>query len=229
MFPVRDTIPSRTVPVVTWLIIIVNILVFIFELTLSGTQLNNFFMLFGFVPARYSGSPWAAIHGLPYGHWPILTSVFMHGGWLHLILNMWMLWIFGDNVEDGMGHFKFLIFYILCGVLAGLIHFATNPNSLAPTVGASGAIAGVMGAYILLFPYAKIVTMVPFFFYPVFLEIPAVFFLGLWFFSQVLSGFASIGNSSQVGGIAWWAHIGGFIAGGVLRFVFIRSHKNMPS
>lgn len=144
---------------------------------------------------------------------------------MHVISNMWMLWIFGDNVEDRMGHLRFLVFYLLCGVAAGIVHFATNLNSTLPTVGASGAVAGVMGAYFLLYPRARIITMIPVFFYPLFIEIPAVFFLGLWFYSQLFSGLASLSGPMQVGGIAWWAHVGGFLTGAALRFVFVKRYR----
>lgn len=225
MFPIRDTIPSRTVPVVTWVIILANALVFLFELGLSEPQLKNLFFRFGFVPARYSHPSWAIVQGFPSLYWPFMTSLFLHGGWLHVISNMWMLWIFGDNVEDRMGHLRFLVFYLLCGVAAGIVHFGTNLNSTLPTVGASGAVAGVMGAYFLLYPRARIITMIPVFFYPLFIEIPAVFFLGLWFYSQLFSGLASLSGPMQVGGIAWWAHVGGFLTGAALRFVFVKRHR----
>lgn len=225
MFPVRDTIPSRTYPVITLTIILVNAAVFLFELGLSEDQLKNFFFLFGFIPARYSHAPWAAVAGFPTGYWPFFTSMFLHGGWLHIIFNMWSLWIFGDNVEDRMGHIRFLVFYILCGIAAGIMHLLTSFGSTLPTVGASGAIAGVMGAYLLLYPYARIITLIPVFFYPVFIEVPAVIFIGLWLYSQLFSGVASLSATTQVGGIAWWAHVGGFMAGAVLTHFFIKRHR----
>ncbi len=225
MFPVRDTIPSRTYPVMTLTIILTNAAMFMFELGLSEDQLKNFFSLFGFIPARYSHYTWAAVTEFPTGYWPFFTSMFLHGGWLHIIFNMWSLWIFGDNVEDRMGHVGFLVFYILCGIAAGVMHLFTSIGSTIPTVGASGAIAGVMGAYLLLYPYARIIAMVPVFFYPVFIEVPAVIFIGLWLYSQLFSGVASLAATTQVGGIAWWAHVGGFMAGAVLTPFFIKRHR----
>ena len=223
MFPIRDTIPSRTTPVVTWLIIIVNAGVFLLELGFSGDQLTKLFYLFGLVPATYSNPRWAFSHGFPVqSFWPFLTSMFLHGSWMHIISNMWILSIFGDNVEDRMGHFRFLLFYILCGIVSAGVHLITNLNSSIPTVGASGAIAGVMGAYFLLYPYARILTLVPIFFYPLFIEVPAVLFLGIWFYIQFFSGVMSLSQHSQVGGIAWWVHIGGFIAGAMLSVVFVK-------
>ncbi|MDO8447040.1 MAG: rhomboid family intramembrane serine protease [Deltaproteobacteria bacterium] len=225
MFPIRDTIPSRTYPVMTLTIILANAAVFLFELGLSEDQLKNMFFLFGFIPARYSQSTWAAVTEFPTGYWPFFTSMFLHGGWLHIIFNMWSLWIFGDNVEDRMGHIRFLVFYVLCGIAAGIMHLFTSLGSTLPTVGASGAIAGVMGAYFLLYPYARIITMIPVFFYPVFIEVPAVIFIGLWLYSQLFSGVASLSATTQVGGIAWWAHVGGFMAGAVLTHFFVKRHR----
>jgi membrane associated rhomboid family serine protease len=188
--------------------------------------LERFFYLFGLVPARYSHPEWAVWAGLPIDdYWPFLTCMFLHGGWFHFIGNMWTLWIFGDNVEDRMGPVRFLVFYLLCGLAASFMHYFTNLYSTIPTVGASGAIAGVMGAYFLLYPGARIIMLVPLFFYPLFFEIPAVLYLGFWFFGQLLSGVVSMVGPDQVGGIAWWAHIGGFIAGAVLRGMFVRTER----
>lgn len=223
MFPIRDTIPSRTIPFVTWTIIIVNAGVFFIELGFSESRLTRLFYLFGLVPATYSKPEWALLHGFPVQSYrPFLTSMFLHGSWIHIISNMWILSIFGDNVEDRMGHFRFLLFYIFCGIVAAVVHLLTNLNSTLPTVGASGAIAGVMGAYFLLYPYARILTLVPIFFYPLFIEVPAVLFLGVWFYSQFFSGVMSLSQHGQVGGIAWWAHIGGFVAGALLSLVFVK-------
>jgi membrane associated rhomboid family serine protease len=206
----------------TLTIILLNTGVFFFETSLSERGLKNLIYIFAFVPARYSHSDWLLSPAL---YLPFLTSIFIHGGWMHLISNMWSLWIFGDNVEDRMGHIRFLFFYLLCGIAAGVVHWVTNLHSQIPTVGASGAIAGVMGAYFLLYPYSRVITMVPVFFYPVFIEIPAVFYLGLWFYSQFLSGVMSLVTPRDIGGIAWWAHIGGFLAGGLLMPLFIRRKR----
>ncbi len=217
MIPIHDTVPRRESPFVTWFIILANGLVFLLELSFHPRALEKLFYLFGVVPARYAHSEWATMVGLAGGGaLPFLTSLFLHGGWLHVIGNMWFLWIFGDNVEDRMGHFRFLMFYVLSGVAAGLVHVYFNPGATVPAVGASGAIAGVMGAYLLLFPAARVVTLVPIFFFPVFVEIPAVFFIGLWFFLQLVSGTFALVSSQVAGGIAWWAHVGGFVSGMVL-------------
>jgi membrane associated rhomboid family serine protease len=148
--------------------------------------------------------------------------MFLHSGWLHILSNMWTLWIFGDNIEDRMGPFRFAAFYVLCGLAAGIVHWLTNPLSTIPAVGASGAIAGVMGAYYLLFPFAKLVVLVPVFFIPLFFEIPAVVFLLMWALGQVFSGTVALAQPGDVGGVAWWAHVGGFLAGLLLVGLFIR-------
>ncbi len=229
MFPIKDTIPSRNIPVGTWILIAANVVVFIFELMLPEPVLQAVFYYFGIVPARYSHPEWAAWVGLPIDdYWPFVTSMFLHGGWLHIIGNMWTLWIFGDNVEDRMGTLRFLIFYFICGLAAALVHYFTNPDSTLPTVGASGAIAGVMGAYLLLFPHSRVITLIPlFFFLPLFVEIPAIIYLGFWALSQVFSGVLSLGLPEDVGGIAFWAHVGGFIAGAALCWLFVKSKGEM--
>ncbi len=219
MFPLRDTIPSRTFPFVTLSLIVINLLVFFFELSL-GPALNNFLSTHGIVPSEYLDINLKNPLQLVALSLPLFTSTFLHGGWLHVIGNMWYLWIFGDNIEDRTGHFRFLIFYILCGMLAGLTHVLMNPYSPIPTIGASGAIAGVMGAYFLLFPRSKILTLVFLFIFIQIIEIPAVFFLGFWILFQFISGSLSAGLSESSGGVAWWAHIGGFLIGLVLVLFF---------
>ncbi len=221
MFPIRDTIPSRTTPVVTWALIGINILVFAYEFSLPRQALESFIYSFGMVPAGLFGDAPDSLAAPAGGAGTFLTSMFIHGGLLHLIANMWTLWIFGDNVEDRMGKVRFSLFYLTCGGIAALVHLATNLTSTVPTVGASGAIAGVLGAYFLLYPRARVLTLVPIFFYPLFIEIPAFFYLGFWFLTQLLSGgLAETGG--QAGGIAWWAHVGGFVAGLILVRFFIR-------
>jgi membrane associated rhomboid family serine protease len=211
------------VPVVTRALILVNVVVFFFELALPESLLESVFYLFGLVPARFTQPEWAAWIGLPVdSYWPFLTHQFLHGGWLHIIGNMWMLWIFGDNVEDRMGPGRFLTFYLLCGFAAGATHMLTNPDSTVPSVGASGAIAGVLGAYFLLYPMARVLVLLPILFLPFFFEVPAVVFLGVWFFIQLFSGTLALAGPEQVGGIAWWAHIGGFVAGMLMRGLFVR-------
>src|SRR4051812_19416295 len=221
MFPIRDSIPSRSTPVATRLIVLVNVVVFVFELTLSPESLQQVVYLFGIVPARFTHPEWAASVGLPIGaHWPLLTHQFLHGGWLHIISNMWALWIFGDNVEDRMGSIRFLIFYLVCGTVAGIAHVYINADSVVPSVGASGAIAGVLGAYLLFFPTARLLILFPIFIFPFFFEVPAVLYLVIWFLTQLFSGTANLTGSRSVADIAWWAHIGGFGCGMVLCRVF---------
>jgi len=221
MFPLYDTIPRRHAPVMTLALIGVNVAVFLFELTLPSETLEGLFHLFGVVPARYTHPEWAVMAGLPLDdYWPFATSQFLHGGWSHLLSNMWMLWIFGDNVEDRMGSFLFLVFYLACGIAAGLLHWVANPDSTLPVVGASGAIAGVMGAYMIMFPSARVITLVPLFVIPLFIPIPAVFFLFIWFISQFFSGAFALLSPEKAGGIAWWAHVGGFGAGIILHRLF---------
>ena len=212
MIPLRDTVRSRNFPVVNTGFIIVNIVAFIWQLSL-GPRLEEAFYLFGVVPIRYS-DPTVAVHFTTLQQlFPFLSSIFLHGGVFHILGNMWFLYIFGDNVEDHLGHIRYFLFYLLCGIAAGLIHLLTNWNSKIPTIGASGAIAGVMGGYLLLYPRARILTLVPIFFFIQLFEIPAFIFLGYWFLIQILSGSLT---PSDVGGVAWWAHVGGFVSGLIL-------------
>jgi membrane associated rhomboid family serine protease len=207
VIPIRDTVPTRNPPVAVWVLIVLNSLVFLLEATLPPPELQRLAELFGIVPARYTHPEWAAWSGLPVGdYWPFLTSMFLHGSLLHLVGNMWTLWIFGDNVEDRMGPFRFVAFYLLCGVAGSLVHIWTNPGSTLPTVGASGAIAGVLGAYFFLFPTARVVILFPVLFLPFFFELPAVTYLAWWAISQALGGTLSLA-AGAVGGIAFWAHV----------------------
>ena len=223
MFPIQDSVPSRSVPVVTRALILINVVVFFFELRLSRESIIQLFYLFGVVPARFTDPEWAASIGFPIGsYWSLLTHQFLHGGWLHIVANMWTLWIFGDNVEDRMGPLRFIIFYLVCGVLAALTQVLVTPDATIPSVGASGAIAGVLGAYLLFFPTARLIVLIPILFFPFFFELPAVIFLVFWFFIQLFSGTAMLASSQQVGGIAFGAHIGGFIAGMLLCRFFVR-------
>lgn len=209
MIPLRDTIPSSRLPIVTLCIIGINTLIFLGELGLTGQDLAYLFQHWGIVPLRFTHPRLHANYAT------LLSSMFIHGGWLHIIGNMWSLWIFGDNVEDRMGRAGFLLFYMTSGLAAGAVHIVTNPLSTAPTVGASGAIAGVMGAYLMLFPHATVITLVPIFFFIQIIELPAIFFLIFWFLTQLFSGTLSIAaaGAQQSGGVAWWAHIGGFVVG----------------
>jgi membrane associated rhomboid family serine protease len=214
MIPLRDTNRSGTVPVVTIVFIILNGVVFLYELSL-GMQLTRFFYVFGVVPSFYFSSQYWQTAGLLIGILPLFTSMFLHGGWLHFLFNMLYLWVFGDNVEDRLGHWRFFFFYFICGFAAALLHIVTNPSSKLPTIGASGSIAGVLGAYLVLFPGARVLTLVPIVFFFQLIELPAILFLGFWFVMQFLSGAMSL-TSGDVGGTAWWAHIGGFFAGVLL-------------
>src|SRR5258708_27324284 len=217
MFPIQDSVPSRSVPVVTRALIRINVLVFFFELTLPRRGLEQIVYLFGIVPARFTHPDWAAYVGFPVdGYWTILTYQFLHGGWLHIIANMWTLWIFGDNVEDRMGSVRFAIFYLVCGSIPGLTQLLTNPSSTLPSVGASGAIAGVLGAYLMFFPTARLIVLFPVFFFPFFFEVPAVLYLAFWFFSQLFSGTAALAGPQQVGRIAWRGRICGIFCRNVL-------------
>jgi len=213
MIPLRDVIPSRTTPVVTVAIIAVNALAFWFELALPGVERQAFLRAWGIVPADLQVTT-------------VVSSMFLHGGWLHFLGNMWYLWIFGDNVEDRMGHGRYLVFYLLSGAVAGGAQIAVNPDSYIPMVGASGAIAGVMGAYFVLFPRSRVLTLLPVFIFIQIVEIPAIWFLGLWFFFQVLSGVGSIATTAgSQGGIAFWAHVAGFAAGFAGVFLFRRPER----
>ncbi|AKI97077.1 rhomboid family intramembrane serine protease [Kosmotoga pacifica] len=217
MFPLRDTIPSRRKPYVMWAIIVANITIFIYELSLSNGELLLFIYHHGLVPARYTKG-----HVLLYSRFliqynrfdlsPFVTSIFLHGGWMHLIGNMWTLFIFGDNVEDTLGHFRFFVYYMFWGLGASTLQFLISPTSQVPVIGASGAIAGVMGAYLYFFPWSRILTFIPIFFLPFIVEIPAFIFLLIWFFIQFFSGAFSI-IGLDFSGVAWWAHVGGFLAG----------------
>ena len=201
MFPVSDVIPSRTTPFVTVGLIAVNALVFLYQVTLGPAELRAFMASYALIPAWF---------------WPpaLITSQFLHGGWMHIIWNMVYLWIFGDNVEDQLGHAAYLIFYLGAGAAAAILQVLFNPFSGIPMVGASGAIAGVMGAYFVLYPHSRVLTAVFVVFFFDLVEIPAVFFLGIWFLMQLLSGVGSLGvSNAATGGTAFWAHIGGFVVG----------------
>jgi len=220
MIPIRDINRSETYPVVNNCIIAVTVLAFIIELA-QGQGLKEFIYLYGLVPARYAEPQIAAYFTTSQQVLPFLTFVFLHGGPFHLLGNMWFLYIFGDNVEDRLGHLRYLIFYMLCGLASGTSHLIINWQSNIPTIGASGAIAGVMGAYLILYPRAKVLTLIPIFFLPYFVEIPAFFFLGIWLLFQFLSAAAP---AVKTGGIAWWAHIGGFIFG----IIFLKLFEMVP-
>ncbi|MBW1896215.1 MAG: rhomboid family intramembrane serine protease, partial [Deltaproteobacteria bacterium] len=221
MIPIRDAIRSQTYPVVNLSIIAVNVVLFLVELG-QGDGLHQFTYVYGLVPARYTVSQISEYFSTGQQALSFLSFMFLHGGLFHLIGNMWFLFIFGDNVEDRLGHIRYLIFYLLCGLASGLSHLVLNLNSNIPTIGASGAIAGVMGAYFILHPHAKILTLIPVFVFFHFVHLPAYLFLGIWFLFQFLS---AAGTSAQSGGVAWWAHIGGFVFG----IVFLKLFELIPS
>jgi membrane associated rhomboid family serine protease len=221
VFPIDDNNPTRTTAYVTYALIALNVLVFVHELSLSKPELQRFFQLYAVIPRELT----ASLNGLSiYQPVPelltLVSSQFLHGGFAHIFGNMLFLWIFGNNIEDQLGHVKYLIFYIACGILAALAQWIFSTQSSVPSLGASGAIAGVLGAYILRFPHARIRTLVFLGFFITFIDIPAIFFLGIWFLQQTLYGVASLNVPSNIGmesgGVAYWAHIGGFVAGAIL-------------
>lgn len=214
MVPLRDDNPTSITPVVTYGLIGINIAVFVFQLSLSQEGIDGFFDAWALVPAQLTESFQGAIQ-TPIDEWiTLLSSQFLHGGFFHIGGNLLYLWVFGNNIEDRLGHVKFLIFYLGCGALAGLAQWIFDPSSAVPTIGASGAIAGVMGAYILRFPRARIVTLIPLIIFFTTVRIPAVFFLGFWFVQQALFSIASLGSDmGSGGGVAYWAHSGGFVFG----------------
>ncbi len=221
MIPIQDIVPRKRIPLVTLGIIAANTLVFLFEISLPADILQELTFNLGVVPARYTDPAWALTHSWPgLKYLAFVTAMFLHGGWIHLLGNMWTLWIFGDNVEDRMGHGRFLIFYLLCGLASEAFHVWMHPHSTIPVIGASGAISGVLGAYYALFPFARVIVLVPIFFFPFFFEIPAILYIGFWYFMQLFSGTLSIVHGNAVGGVAWWAHVGGFLTGLLLHRLF---------
>ncbi|MGO9649454.1 MAG: rhomboid family intramembrane serine protease [Terriglobales bacterium] len=221
MIPIRDDTPRFSTPYITYFIIALNTVVFLFELSVgaqSHRALNGLIYQFGVVPVHFERAlAGASTLSLPALSLTILTSMFLHGGWLHIIGNMWFLWIFGDNIEDYVGHFPYLLFYLVSGFVAAVSQILLNVGSQVPIIGASGAIAGVMGAYFVLYPRARVLTLVPLIIFFTFWWLPAWIFLGVWFVFQFLSGTAtSIADTSHSGGIAFWAHVGGFVTGIVL-------------
>ncbi len=212
MIPVRDTIPCRHTPWVTWSLIAFNAALYAYTALLSEKARQTLFHVYGLIPARYTFADPYATGGLPLeAYVPFVTSMFLHGGWIHLLMNMWLLWIFGDNIEDRMGSVRFLAFYLFCGLVAGALQTYFSPFSLVPTIGASGAIAGVMGAYFFLFPYAQIVIWV--LFLPLFVPVPAIGFLGIWVIIQMYKATTGLALGVAYADVAWWGHLGGFIAG----------------
>ena len=214
MIPLRDVIPSRTTPFVTVTIIVFNSVAWLFELSLSHEELREFLTIFGVVPGAFV--------------WPtLITSMFLHGGWSHFIGNMLYLWIFGDNVEDRFGHGRYLIFYLLAGIVAALGHVMMDSRSMLPTIGASGAIAGVMGAYFVMYPHSRVLTLLPLFIFWELIEVPAILLLGFWFLMQLFSaGTIAMTASTEAGGVAFMAHVAGFVFG--LGAVFLFRKRREP-
>ncbi len=212
MIPLRDTERSKTRPVIMPLLVVVNAAVFVYMLTL-GHRVEAFIFEYGLIPARYFSLAGAGPSAYFERFGPVLTSMFIHGGWLHIIFNMLFLWIFGDNIEDAMGRARFLVFYLVCGAAAAYLQLYLGRGSRMPMVGASGAIAGVMGAYVILYPRARVLAVLPIFIFIQILEVPAYFFIGVWFLMQFAIGALSIGRIDDTGGVAYWAHVGGFLAG----------------
>jgi len=215
MIPLKNLRARTHFPSVTVALIVANFLVFFYQLTLGPHALQSFIMTYSLIPARVQLAIAGSQFTLAQGLLPFFTSMFLHGGWLHILGNMWFLWLFGGNVEDRLGHVPYLGFYLLCGLGAGVAQTLFSLGSPVPSLGASGAIAGVLGAYVIFFPSSRILTLVTLFFWWFFARLPAVLFIGLWFLVQFLSGVTSLGSAAS-GGVAWWAHVGGFLLGMLL-------------
>ncbi|MFZ7102321.1 MAG: rhomboid family intramembrane serine protease [Peptococcaceae bacterium] len=221
MIPIRDTVKSRTFPYINLAIIIINVLIFLAEISLNNSQLTELFYRTGIVPSMFfaatgEGNYLGAVV-------PLITATFMHGGWLHIVSNMLFLWVFGDNIEDRIGHFKYFVFYVLVGMTGNISQVMANPASTVPVIGASGAVAGILGAYYLSFPRSRILALIPIFFFFTFLEVRASLFIILWFLLQVFNGVFSLGVVGN--SVAWWAHIGGFLGGYFLIRFFPQQNK----
>jgi membrane associated rhomboid family serine protease len=221
MIPLRDSTRTHTFPYVNFSIIAINVLVFLRQLAFTDQELNLFFYTYGLIPAEVT--QFAAGTALQSTLLPFITAIFLHGSWVHILGNMLYLWIFGDNIEDRMGHFNYLLFYLFAGIIGSIAHILSAPGSEIPIIGASGAIAGILGAYFLSFPKARILTLVPVFFLITFIRIPAIIFLPIWFGIQLLNGLSTAGMAAEA--VAWWAHIGGFIGGAVLLPFFKRQRR----
>jgi membrane associated rhomboid family serine protease len=210
MFPLHDDVPSERFPIVNYAIIGINIAMWVLELA-QGREIDRFFLAWAVVPGQLTGALRPDV--APPELITPLTAMFLHGGWMHVIGNMWFLFIFGDNVEGRLGHVRYLLFYLASGLAATAAQVALAPDSRLPLVGASGAIAGVLGAYMVMFPYSRVLTLLTLGFFATTVRIAAPWFLGIWFGMQALSGLASLGVRQATGGVAWWAHIGGFVVG----------------
>ena len=217
MIPLRDSTPGESFPIVTVTIILINLLIFYYTSQLNEQGMQHLFYLFGLVPGYY-----LEYDPLPLDYLPFLSSMFLHGSWIHVISNMWILWLFGDNVEDRMGKVKFLLFYLLCGIIAAMVHFFIYPYSNVPVVGASGAVAGIMGAHFIMFRNAQVLTFIPPFFL---LNLSAWIYLGFWVITQFWGGAVDLFISDSSEQIAFWAHVGGFAAGALLYRFFLQPRQ----
>ena len=223
MFPLRDSIPVRTVSFITWTIIALNCAVFLLELSLEPDMLDPFVKEFGFVPSQLS------THTARLGLLSVFSAMFMHGGWGHLLGNMWFLHIFGNNIEDRLGHMRYLFLYLVTGCGAAFLQFIIAPASPVPMIGASGAISGVLGAYLVFYPRSTVTTFIPLGLFSRIIEVPAAFYLGIWFLMQLLTGVSSLGGAeAQAGGVAFFAHVGGFVAGLLLCRLLDPGERNSP-
>ena len=228
MIPIRNAVPSRYPAVITWTLIVINCSVFLYENSLSPDELELFVREFALIPARYTDVASLDSDLAGGGFFAFLSMMFLHGGWLHLILNMWMLWLFGGTIEDRLGHMRYLVFYLVCGLGASITHVIFNPTSTIPALGASGAIAGILGCYLRLFPLARLVVIVPILIIPLFFEVHAFVFIGIWFLLQVVqSALEHIAPSAE--NVAWSAHVGGFLAGFALGPLLVRSEQRYRS
>lgn len=222
MIPIRDTAPCYSTPFVTWGIMAICTIVFVTMYFMPDAQSIRLINLYGMVPIRYSNG-WVGYNGLPFdGYLSFLTNLFLHASWWHLIMNMWFMWIFADNVEDRMGHLRFLGFYLVCGLFATILQWFFDPTLTIPVVGASGAIAGVLAAYFFLYPLERVIIWVPLFFLPIVIHVPAIAFLGIWILIQLHDATTSLVFENTTIDVAWWAHLGGFIAGSLLYRLFLK-------
>jgi membrane associated rhomboid family serine protease len=230
MIPIRDNILCNTRPYVSWGIMLICTVIFILMKMMPDETQRQLTYLYGMVPIRYSNPSWSAAFGLPSDNYlSFLTNLFLHGGWVHLIINVWFMWIFAKSIENRMGHIKFLVFYLWCGLFATFVQWYFEPDLTIPVVGASGAIAGVLGAYFFMYPYARIVIWLPLFFLPIFFELPAIAFLGFWVIIQLQNATASLVFDDIALTVAWWAHLGGFLAGALLYPLFINDVDAPPA
>lgn len=228
MIPLKDDNPTRGFPFVTVLLVLANVVAFLYESLGGPAAAQQVVSTLGLIPGEFTGG----VDAPPLAPVPLLvtpfTSMFLHAGWLHLIGNMLYLWIFGNNVEEAFGVFRFLLFYLFCGLVAAMSHVLTAPGSTVPVIGASGAVAGVLGAYAVLFPRARVLTLVPIFFFIRLVWLPSLLMLGLWFALQVVEGLPTLGVNSDAGGVAFFAHIGGFLCGAAIGLVSKRRSRQRP-